>query len=143
VASAPHVPPPLPQIDDELFAPFWQAASEHRLEVRRCRRCGTLQWPPRPLCARCRSADLGWHEIGQLGTVFSYFVAWRAFHPAFADDVPYAVGVVELEEGVRMLGRITGIDPKELRIGMAVQASFEQRGPGVHLVYWRPRADAG
>jgi uncharacterized OB-fold protein len=72
------------------------------------------------------------------GELFTYFVARKALHPSLADEVPYATGVVTLPVGVRMLGRLVGVDVENVEIGMPVAAAFVERAPGVTLVNWGP-----
>jgi uncharacterized protein len=71
------------------------------------------------------------------GTVFTYTVARRPTHPAFADRVPYVIAVVELAEGPKLTTNIVDVDPDDVTIGLAVEASFEDVGD-VTLVNFRP-----
>jgi uncharacterized OB-fold protein len=134
--------PLLPDVTHPLLAPHWEAAARHRLAIPFCAGCGAAQWPPRTNCPVCRSFDMEWREVDPRGNLFSYFVAHKPLHPSVANEVPYAAGVVELPAGVKMLGRLVGIDHADIRLGMPVRASFVERAPGVTLVFWEADADA-
>lgn len=128
---------PVPQVTPEM-APFWAAARERRLVVQRCTGCGTLRFPARPRCSTCLGAGAEWVPVSGRGTIFSYVVMHQAAHPGFAAAVPYAVVVVQLEEGVRMLSGVVDLDPGAIRIGMPVDVAFEEREPDVLLPVFRP-----
>ena len=133
-------PKPLPEITPAM-APFWEAARRHQLVVQRCTGCGALRFPARELCSRCLSCEADWVPVSGRGTVFSYAVMHQVYHPGFADDVPYAIVVVELEEGARLLSHVVACPVRELAIGMPVEVTFETVTPEVTLPKFRPRAD--
>jgi len=130
--------PLLPDITNPLLAPHWEAAARHELAIRFCTDCDAPQWPPRPNCPACRGFEFTWRVVPARGELFTYFVARKALHPSLADEVPYATGVVTLPAGIRMLGRLVGVDVEALEIGMPVMAAFVERAPGVTLVNWEP-----
>lgn len=127
----------LPRITPEM-APFWEAARRHELVVQRCRGCGTLRFPARVLCSGCLSREAEWVPVSGRGTIFSLAVMHQASHPSFT--VPYAVVVVELEEGARLLSNVVGCPPDALRIGMPVTVVFEDLTPDVTLPKFRVRS---
>lgn len=116
-----------------LTAPFWRAAREGRLAVQRCGDCGARQHPPLPRCARCLSAHTTWEDVAPHGSVYAYTVVFHATHRAFADRVPYAVGLVELPVGVRLLAGLR-VTPERLRVGLPVTAVFAPLGGDAALV---------
>ena len=128
---------PIPQ-PNELSRPYWEAAAEGRLVLQRCTACGTLRHYPRLLCSRCYSDQVGWQPASGRGRIHSWTVAHHAFHPAFAAELPYTLVTVDLDEGVRALGRWRGTAP--LLIGRAVQGAFEPGSATVELVF-TPRPD--
>jgi uncharacterized OB-fold protein len=130
---------PLPQISPEM-APFWEAARRHQLVVQRCRGCAAHRVPARDICSRCLSREVEWAPVSGRGTIFSYAIMHQVYHPGFADEVPYAVVQVELEEGARMLTNVVGCPPAELTVGMPVEVVFEDRTPEVTLPKFRRRA---
>ena len=136
------VPKPLPQITPEM-APFWEAARRQELVVQRCRGCGAHRFPAREICSRCLSREAVWERVSGRGTVFSFAVMHQVYHPGFADAVPYAIVVVELVEGARMLSNLVDCPVERIEIGMPVEAVFEPLTPEVTLPKFRPRRDAG
>lgn len=129
-------PAPLPHASP-LTAPFWDAARRHELLVQRCRACGAHIFYPRHLCTACGSPELDWVTASGRGSVFTYTIAHRATHPAFADRVPYVIAIVELEEGPKLTTNVVDAEPTDVTIGMAVEATFEDVGD-VTLVHFRP-----
>ena len=135
------LPAPAPQ-GDGLDAPYWEAARRGELVVQRCRSCQSWQWGPEWMCHRCLSFDVGWERVSGRGTIFSWERVWHPVHPALANQGPYLVVLVELPDagGVRMVGNLLGDPSQELRIGAAVEASFEDHAasdPPFTLVQWR------
>jgi uncharacterized OB-fold protein len=109
----------------ELTQPYWDAARRGEMAVQRCDGCGHRPFPPRATCPRCGAAPLSWAPVSGRAIVYSYTVAHRPPHPAFAAQVPLVVAIVELEEGPRLFTNIVGCDPGEVTVGMAVEATSE------------------
>ena len=129
--ETPSKPVPVP---DEASRPFFDGARRGVLLLRRCGDCGTfmsptggLGTPLRPRCVGCFSADLEWAPAGGRGTLYSFALMHQVYDPAFADEVPYNIAVVELDEGVRMTTNVVGCANEELWIGMPLEVTFEQR----------------
>jgi uncharacterized OB-fold protein len=128
---------PLPR-PSALTEPFWDAARSHELRIQHCLDCGHYIFYPRYLCPDCGGDRLEWKRVSGRGTVFTYTVARKPTHPAFADRVPYVIAVVELEEGPKLTTNIVGIDPEDVSIGLPVQVAWEDAGDIV-LVDFEPR----
>jgi hypothetical protein len=128
-------PPLLPEITPEM-APFFAAARRHELVAQRCRGCGTYRLPARDLCSRCLSREASWERVSGRGTVFGVTVMHQSYHPAYT--TPYAVVVVELEEGARLISNVVGCAPDEVRVGMPVEVVFEELSAEVTLPKFRP-----
>ncbi|WP_408907104.1 bifunctional MaoC family dehydratase N-terminal/OB-fold nucleic acid binding domain-containing protein [Streptomyces cavernicola] len=105
-------------------AGFWAGVEQRRLLVQRCTDCATLRFPWLPGCNGCGSEHWDTVEASGEGTVYSYVVMHHPPFPAF--DPPYAVGLVELAEGVRMISNVVGTPTDEVRIGMPVRVEFQQ-----------------
>jgi uncharacterized OB-fold protein len=118
-------PQPQPTPESE---PFWSGARTHKLLLPRCNSCGRFWFPPSKRCTHCLSADFAWRESAGQGRIYSFVVFHRVYHPAFEEDVPYAVAIVELDEGPRLLANIVGTPPGKLRCDMRVRVTFETRG---------------
>ena len=130
---------PLPAIAPEM-APFWDAAHCHELVAQRCVDCGAFRFPAREVCSRCLSRRVEWRRVSGRGRVFSVAIMHQANHPWFAARAPYAVVVVELEEGARMLSSLVGREPSAIEIGMPVEVTFEDVSPEISLPVFRPVA---
>lgn len=107
-------------------AGFWEGVAGHRLLVQRCMGCGTLRHPWLPGCNACGCPDWDTVEASGAGTVHSYVVMHHPPFPAF--DPPYAVGLIELAEGVRMVSNVVGVPYDKVRIGMPVRVEFRRYG---------------
>lgn len=117
-------PRPIPAVTPDL-APFFAAAREGRLVIPRCRSCGAWRYPPRPTCPPCGSGDFAWEPVAGTGEVYSFTVLHQVYHPGFADEVPYAVVLVQLDEGVRMISNVVGVPASQVRIGQRVRVIFD------------------
>lgn len=124
--------------DWNLFAPFWKATKEGKLIVQECTETKKKVWPPRFISPFAPGAKLEWVPINTKGKVYTFNVVYRGFLPYFEEKVPFAMVVVELEDGVRMLGHAVGIDPEEVKIGMEMEAVFEKVNDKITLVNWKP-----
>lgn len=129
---------PLPAMEG-LTKQFYEWCSRGELRFQRCSQCSTFRHLPRELCAACGSFDWEWARSGGKGTLFTYTIVARALHPAFAHAVPYAAAVLELEEGVRILGNVVDCPPDELRIGMPLRVDFEKQTDSITLPVFRSR----
>jgi len=125
--SMPQSERPLPR-PDELSRPFWQGCARSELLFQQCARCAHRWLPASVVCPRCWSADVQWQPARGLGTVFSFAVYHRAYHPAFRSALPYTVAVIELEEGPRLVCNVVGIAPERVAIGMRVRVEFAPTG---------------
>jgi uncharacterized OB-fold protein len=119
---------PLPRFPEPDTAPFWDATREGRLAYQVCRRCGAVVFHPRGHCTNCTSLDLEWRTSAGRGTVYTFTVIRRHGHPFFQARVPYAVGLIDLDEGFRMLAEIAAPDVSTIGIGQRVEVVWEDRG---------------
>lgn len=126
---------PIPDLDDPDMRPFWQATLRHRLTAQRCGHCGTLRFPALPICDTCLDERVEWVDVSTSGTIWSYVVYHRAFHPGFEPDVPYVVAVVENDDGLRFTGTVVG--PRDrIEVGSRVTAVFEDATEDFTMVKW-------
>ena len=99
---------------------FWfEGARAHRLLIQHCTSCGTLRHPPLPACAVCGSLEWDAVESSGRGTVYSYVVVHYPQVPAF--EYPLPIGLIELEEGTRVVANLGGVELDAIEVGMAVQ----------------------
>ena len=132
--TAPSSPLPQPTHDD---APYWEALRRHELLIQECKDCGSLQHPPSPICASCRSLNRGWRKVSGRGVVYSYTIPHQAVHPAWVDQVPYNVVLVELQEDVRVVSNLIDCPDDHIKIGMAVESVFHDVADDVTLLRFR------
>ncbi|MER7516938.1 OB-fold domain-containing protein [Streptomyces sp. NPDC126499] len=118
-SARPRRPRPVVNRDN---AGFWEGVAEHRLLIQRCHDCETLRFPWLPGCNACGAREWDIVEASGEGTVYSYVVMHHPPFPAF--DPPYAVGLIELAEGVRMVSNVVGVPYDKVRIGMPVRLDF-------------------
>ena len=128
---------PLPQPTEESLD-FWEGCKRHELLIQRCKDCGAYIHYPRAMCPKCNSFDLEYTKVSGKGEIYTWAVAHRAFHLGFANDVPYATIVVELDEGVRLMSNIVDCKPEDLYIGMPVEVVFDDVTEEVTLPKFRP-----
>ncbi|MEU3278245.1 bifunctional MaoC family dehydratase N-terminal/OB-fold nucleic acid binding domain-containing protein [Streptomyces antibioticus] len=116
-------------------AGFWEGVRAHRLLLQRCADCAELRFPWLPGCAWCGGS--GWDTVKACGegTVFSYVVMHHPPFPAF--DPPYAIGLVQLAEGVRMVSNVIGVPYDKVRIGMPVRLEFRRYDDELTLPVFR------
>lgn len=129
---------PLPVADVET-QPFWQACRDGKLMLQRCTNCGHCRFPPTFYCAKCNSAEHEWIESTGRGRVFSWIVVR---HPVprevYAADVPYVVSLIDLDEGVRIVSNIVGVEPEKVTAGMPVRVIFRTVTPEITLPLFEP-----
>jgi uncharacterized OB-fold protein len=130
---------PLPE-RDPVFAPFWEAAAGGQLLYQECPVCGNRQFYPRALCIAC-GADPEWAEASGRGTVHTYTIVRQYSAPPFKDELPYVVAVIELDEGVKMIGNVTDCAVDTVRVGMPVEAYAVEAAEHVGVPFWRPAAN--
>jgi len=128
---------PLPIITPDN-APFWEGCRDGRLLLQRCTACAAWRHPPAPVCPRCASTGAAWTPTAHVGRVYSFVIYHRAFHPAHAAEVPYAVALVELDEGVRLPLRVVDCPPEALRIGARGEIRFARLTDGVTVPVFAP-----
>jgi len=139
------VTPPAPQAPivplvtpDTAF--FWAGTAAGELRIQRCAACGALRHPPGPMCPACGQASDGSYVVAAgTGQVFSYVVHHHP--PVPGKRLPMVVALVQLPEGVRILGEMPGVRPDEVRIGLPVRVTFTPAGD-MSLPAWRPAEGA-
>ncbi len=104
---------------------FYNFVSAGKLMGAKCRRCGRLLVPPKPMCSACFSTDLEWKELPREGTLQTYTVI-HVSPKQFQGLVPYAVGIVKLEDDAQLPGMIRGVPPDKLKVGMSLTVDFEK-----------------
>ena len=101
---------------------FWDGTLAGELRVQQCNACQALRHPPGPMCPECGALDRGHVVAGGQGTVFSYVV--HRHPPVPGKELPILLALIDLDEGVRMVGEVVDLEPEELEIGLRLQVDF-------------------
>ena len=128
--AAPERKIPAPEPNPET-KPFWDAATEGRLLIKKCVTCGQVHFYPRAICPFCGSDKTEWVSASGRGTVYSYSVMRRV-------PIPYALAYVTLAEGVSMMTNIVDGDLDAIRIGQPVTVAFKPSDGGPPVPMFRP-----
>ena len=135
-------PRPLPDTRN-AGAKFWSAAAEGMLLVPRCTACTRTFWHPRPRCPYCGSGRVDWITSTGKGMIHTFTVVRQSGDPFFRTRLPYAVAMIDLDEGVRLMSNIVETPLEALRIGLRVEVQFEAAGVGMAIPLFRAqRGDA-
>ena len=116
---------------------FWDGTRVGELRLQKCSDCHHTYFPPRPFCPACSSRNVEVFAASGRGTLESYVISHRP-HKAF--DGPYAIALVALEEGPRMISNIVDCEqtPEALQLDMPLQVAFEDAGEDIHLPVLEP-----
>lgn len=136
-ATKPVIRRPAPGISDDTRF-FWDGVREGRLLIQRCSGCGRLRHPPGPVCPHCHSFEWDTVQASGRGTVYSFVVMHYPEVPPF--EHPNPIGLIELEEGTRLVAQLVGLKPEEVRIGLPVQVEFNCVDGELVLPQFRPVA---
>jgi uncharacterized OB-fold protein/acyl dehydratase len=119
---------------------WWDGIDRGELLIQRCGACGVLRHPPRPMCGSCQSLEWDTLVSKGSGTLYSYVVLHHPQIPGY--DFPLVVGLVDLDEGTRIVSNVLGCAPEDVRIGMRLEASIEAVDEEMKLPMFRPAVDS-
>tara|TARA_R110002073_G_scaffold45299_5_gene124951 strand:- start:8391 stop:8867 length:477 start_codon:yes stop_codon:yes gene_type:complete len=138
MADKSRLPVPVPTPET---AHYWEGTKQNELRLQRCQSCDATYFPPRPFCPTCASREVEVFTASGEATLYSYVINHLP-HPAF--DGPYAIAVVELKEGPRMMTNIVGVEqtPEALVLDMPLEVTFEALSEDITLPYFRPTGAA-
>jgi uncharacterized OB-fold protein len=125
-------------VADADTEPYWAAARDGKLLIKRCRACTEPFFYPRPFCPKCWSDDVQWEEASGRATLYTWSVVRQNDLPPWPSRVPYVAAVVDLDEGPRMLTNVEGCEPDDLRVGMALRVAYRVESDDVTLPVFRP-----
>lgn len=128
------IPVPTPETQH-----YWDGAKAGELRLQRCKDCSKTYFPPRPFCPECASRSVEVFTASGKGKLYSYIINHRPA-PGFEDDGPYAIAVVELDEGPRLMSNIVECDqtPEALQLDMALEVTFEKVNDDITLPQFKP-----
>jgi uncharacterized OB-fold protein len=127
-------PVPVPTLED---AEFWRRARRHELVLPQCRACGHVWFPAYTRCPACLGRDIDWLVASGHGEVFAFTVFHRPYVRSFADDLPYNVALVQLDEGPLVYGNVVDGDAA---VGLHVEVVFDDLSEDIALPRFRPRS---
>ena len=121
---------------------FYKFMLQGKFMAGKCKKCGKVHLPPRPLCDKCFSKEFEWVELPKTGKLLTYTIIHVA-PPQFQGMVPYAVGIVQLENGLKIPGMIKGVPQEQIKIGILLTIDFEtqpstQTWPQWPRYYFKP-----
>jgi uncharacterized protein len=136
-AADPQAPPPLDTSPDKRPRPginldneaLWEGYRKHELRIPTCNSCATLVFPPSPRCATCGAFDMGHVAASGRGTLYSFVSVHYPKVPGFRYPIP--VGLIELEEGVRMVADLVGVTHEQLAVGMPLEVDWLDSHPAL------------
>ncbi|WP_028316090.1 Zn-ribbon domain-containing OB-fold protein [Desulfatibacillum aliphaticivorans] len=128
---------PLPLLTS-LSKTFYEGCKENKLLYQHCKDCGEVIFYPKIVCPACMGTNLDWKESAGKGKIFSFTVAYDFAPPEFASSTPYALAVVNLDEGFSMLTNIVDCDLEKLQCDMPVEVLFDPVTPEITLPKFRP-----
>ncbi|MGM7671142.1 Zn-ribbon domain-containing OB-fold protein [Microbacterium sp. A93] len=132
---------PIPSEIEPHYAQYFEGLAEGRLTAPQCRGCERWQWPPRPMCGDCHGVDFDWSELPGQAEMFSFTTIERAFHPWFAERIPYTVAIGDFGNGVRIMGLLQDSgDGPEPACGQALAPVFTPAGD-ITVLEWRQAHD--
>jgi uncharacterized OB-fold protein/acyl dehydratase len=138
--TPPRPPRPRPALTQDNA--FWfEGIRAHRLMIQRCTSCGMLRHPPLPACSNCGSFEWDTVTASGRGTLYSYVVVHYPQVAAF--EYPLPIGLVELEEGTRLVANLGGVEPGAITVGMALRAEFVDHDDELSLPVFVPAGSDG
>jgi uncharacterized OB-fold protein len=107
-------------------ARYWREVPQrYRYEAAKCKKCGRIFFPPRLVCSDCRGRDFEPARLAQDGVIETFTII-RIAPSGFGDEAPYAVGIIKLDDGVRVTAQIVDCEPESLNIGDRVRLEFRK-----------------
>jgi len=125
--------------DSDEVAPFWDATRRSELVLPWCHDCHEPFWFPRAICPRCLSDTIEWRRASGNGVVYAASVQHLPGPGRDATDGPYVVVLVDLDEGVRVMGNVLECAPDDVHVGMPVRATWHPLSDGRQLLQFTPR----
>jgi uncharacterized OB-fold protein len=131
---------PLVAVDPDQL-PFWEGLKEHEFRLCRCRRCGSW-WFPLTLCRNHADTpdfdEMQWTASSGRGAIFAKTVVHQVIDPEFLPEVPFALTIIELDEGPLFPGRLIACDAEAVNIGDRVEVVYVDSRAGHTLPFFRP-----
>jgi 3-oxo-4,17-pregnadiene-20-carboxyl-CoA hydratase alpha subunit len=120
---------------------FWDGTQVGELRIQKCNACGAKRFPPGPACQSCAAYDRGYAVAAGTGTVFSYVV--HRHPPVPGKELPIVIALIDLDEGVRMVGEVVDVPDDEIAIGQRLRVDFNRIDDDLTLPVWRSAVEEG
>lgn len=130
---------PLPEITT-VSEPFYKAAKDRRLLIQRCKECNNDIYYPKSVCPHCWSNNLEWYASKGKGKLYSYTIVHAGAPEEFKEAIPYVIGVIDLDEGVRMISWIVECNHKDIKCDADVEVVFKDLNQEFALPMFRLRS---
>lgn len=117
---------------------FWKGTKQHKFLIQHCNDCHKNIFYPRKFCPYCWSANLGWIESKGKGKLYSYTITLAGVEQRFAEDLPYVLALVDLDEGIRVMSRMVDCKHDELKCDMEVEVVYEDVTDEFTLFFFKP-----
>ncbi len=130
---------PLPQADP-VTQPYWDSLKAHAMQIQRCNDTGKFFFYPRGLSPFTLSGNISWEPVSGKGTLYAFTIVQLNRAPGFADELPYVVALIELDEGVRLMSNLIDVtpNPESVKIGMPVELVYDDVTDDITLPKFRP-----
>ncbi len=128
---------PLPR-PREIEKPYWDGLKKHEIWLQKCRDCGQIWFPPHFGCPKCLSTNWDWVRASGKGKVWSWGVFYQLYFKSFAQDIPYNVVQVTLDEGPDVISNMVECKNEDIKCDMRVEAVFDDVTPEVTLLKFKP-----
>ncbi len=128
---------PLPLIT-ELSKQFYNACKQGKLLYQKCDDCGQVVFFPKEFCPNCMGRYLGWLESSGKGKIYTFTVTYDFAPPEFMTDVPYAIAIINMDEGFSIMSNIVECDFERLKCDMPVEVVFDPVTSEITLPKFRP-----
>jgi uncharacterized protein len=115
---------------------FYKFLSHDKLMAGKCFKCGKIHLPPRPICDNCYGTEFAWTEIKGKGKLLTYTIIYVA-PPQFQALAPYAVGIVQLESGLKLPGMVSGVSHEQIKVEMELVIDFKACSAGQTWPQWQ------
>ena len=125
------------ELPDPDSSPYWEGINIGELRYQHCDHCSTSIFYPRSICPNCGKPDPIWQTSKGKGTIYACSVIHRA-PPAYKEDTPYVVALVDLAEGFRMMSRIIDCDTSSVKVGQRVGVVYSKDSTGNQVPYFTP-----
>jgi len=119
--------------------PFWDGLRSGHLRLQYCDECKKYRFPPYPACPYCGDPGGTWTSVSGKGVVYSWIVVHRSPLREYQEDAPYVIALVDLKEGPRMVGRLVGLDPEDVRADLPVFVRYMEIDKDLTLLAFERR----